>query len=293
LWDTATGKPRLSFSVQEDARVLAFSSDGRFLATGHGSGAVRVWHADSGRLVRTCTGHVWMINGLAFAPDGATLYTAGDGAVRVWDIGLAELKGDPGKWQPAPARERNPQPGHAGPVGSAAFTPDGRVLLTLGSDRRLLRWDAITGRLLGECKDFPGRIGSTGLVMMPDGRSILISYLEGTLSFLQFLQPCVRDLGVVEVPPHDGLAGSLVIPRDPSAQLLDRLHGRGLIGPAWHRQDQQPQQHACSHRPFLSCHDALPQSNRPPGSATRPLLQRTPDPSRLSSARPQRFSERK
>src|SRR5262249_7107116 len=97
--------------------------------------------------------------------------------------------------------------------------------------------------------------------------------LPPALEFLQLLQICVRDLGSVEVHANDRLAGSLGVHLDPSAQLLDHLDSRGLIGPARQRQDQQPQQYTCRHHTLLSCHDVLPRATAP-SSAPRPLLQR-------------------
>jgi WD40 repeat protein len=66
---------------------IAYSPDGRSLASGGWHGAVKIWDPLTGALLRTLEGHVRRINCLAYAPDGKTLYTAGaDRTVRAWDV---------------------------------------------------------------------------------------------------------------------------------------------------------------------------------------------------------------
>jgi WD40 repeat protein len=182
LWDVATGKLLRSLSGGVGFRSLVFSPDGKFLATGDRVGTVRILHVETGRAVRSCPGHAGIIGGLAFTPGGETLYTADSGAVRVWETGLGQFKGDPVTWRPAPAQERNPQPGHAGAMVSVGFTPDGRTFLTTGLDHRLLRWDTATGRFLGEGKDFAGRPNLFSAFLLPGGRAVLAVELDGTLA---------------------------------------------------------------------------------------------------------------
>jgi serine/threonine protein kinase len=65
---------------------VAFSPDGRLLATAGRDGTARVWDPGTGEHLRTLTGHGGRVEGVAFSPDARLLATAGgDGTARVWD----------------------------------------------------------------------------------------------------------------------------------------------------------------------------------------------------------------
>jgi WD40 repeat protein/serine/threonine protein kinase len=121
--DLAGGQVR-KLSAPPGINDVAFSHDGRLLAAvGDGPrGAVRLWHLESGQQI-TLDGHLGHVNGLAFSPSAPVLATCGDdGTVRLWDLEVEAL-----------VRTMGPGP-FGGPVGSVAFTPDGRHLLTANAN---------------------------------------------------------------------------------------------------------------------------------------------------------------
>jgi WD40 repeat protein len=133
--------------------ALAFSPDGKILATGGGvpsrEGELKLWRvADGGLVLNVPKAHGDSINALAFSPDGDSLATASsDRLARVWKSGdgsrLASLEG------------------HTGHVLGVAWRPDGLALATGGADRTVRRWDLAT-RKAGKKTDTGGEVN--GLV---------------------------------------------------------------------------------------------------------------------------------
>jgi WD40 repeat protein len=65
---------------------VAFSPDGRLLATASIDSTARVWDPATGDCLRTLTGHAESVDGVAFSPDGRLLATASiDRTAKVWN----------------------------------------------------------------------------------------------------------------------------------------------------------------------------------------------------------------
>ncbi|MDP4512185.1 WD40 repeat domain-containing protein, partial [Nonomuraea turcica] len=78
LWDIRTGKTVRTLPEHgKGITAVAFSPDGRTLATGGAEGVARLWDIRTGKTVRTLPEHGKGITAVAFSPDGRTLATGG------------------------------------------------------------------------------------------------------------------------------------------------------------------------------------------------------------------------
>ncbi|MFC1878967.1 WD40 repeat domain-containing protein [Chloroflexota bacterium] len=89
LWDMLTGDLVFTMVAEEVIESLAFSPDGRLLATGgsYQNQLIRLWDMQTGELLHSMPGHIHAVEYLAFSPNGAYLASASyDGMVRIWGI---------------------------------------------------------------------------------------------------------------------------------------------------------------------------------------------------------------
>jgi WD40 repeat protein/class 3 adenylate cyclase len=121
IWDSTTGKELLVLKESGPVYGLAFSPDGKRLATGGPEGIAAIWDMTTGKQLYSLAGHSRSIFSVAFTPDGSRLSTAsGDERVKIWDT--------------SSGKELLTLFGHTGRVFSVAISPDGSRLVTGGQD---------------------------------------------------------------------------------------------------------------------------------------------------------------
>ncbi len=112
-------------------QAVAFSPDGKLLATGDMHGEVHVYQVADLKQLLTLRGHTDWVVSVAFSPDGQTLVSGSqDRTARVWDIRTGQVL--------------RTLTGHDGAFASVAFSPDGQTLATGGFDRTIKLWDVST-----------------------------------------------------------------------------------------------------------------------------------------------------
>jgi RNA polymerase sigma factor (sigma-70 family) len=88
LWEAATFGRRAGLTGHTNGVWgIAFSPDGRTLASSGGDGSVRLWHLPSGKEIGRLEGHKGCVSAVTFSPDGRTLVSGGlDKTALLWDV---------------------------------------------------------------------------------------------------------------------------------------------------------------------------------------------------------------
>ena len=161
------------------ALSVAFSPDGRILASGSYDGKIWLWEVENGQpIVEPLIGHNRSVYSLAFSPDGRVLASGAcaeldaeqvceQGEIRLWDVASGQPLGET-------------MLAHAGAyVEELGFSPDGHTLISGGTDASVSTWAVDSLQFSGDI--LPAMIFWGSLDFSQDGRLMAIGDSDGTI----------------------------------------------------------------------------------------------------------------
>ena len=183
LWRVADGVKLITLPHNSSVTSVAFSPDGHTLATGSYDKTAVLWRVSDGVKLATLP-HAGHVNSVAFSPNGRTLATGSyDGAV-LWRVS------DGVKLATLP---------HAGYVSSVAFSPDGRTLATGNEDSTAVLWRVADGTKLAT---LPHGDIVWSVAFSPDGRTLATGGNDGAVlwQIVASTEPLARALLRIPTP---------------------------------------------------------------------------------------------
>ncbi|MGK7876933.1 MAG: NB-ARC domain-containing protein [Xenococcaceae cyanobacterium] len=187
--------------------AVAFSPDGKFLATGDSNGEVRLWQVAPSQPVLTFQGHTSWVFSVAWSPDGQTIASGSyDQTVRLWDVNtgqcLKTLFGDNSVlsvawsldgqtiasgsydqtvklWDAKMGSCLKTLPGHTNWVFSVAWSPDSQTIASGSNDQTVRLWDVKQGECI---KILPGHGNWVrSVAFSPDGQTLASGSYDQTV----------------------------------------------------------------------------------------------------------------
>jgi len=203
----------LRFLAGDPVNGIAFSPDGRTLASAPGGGTLQLWDVATGQVTQNLEGHSGQAHSVAFSPDGQMLAsTSFDYVVRLWDVATCQVIQVLGHSQRVNGIAFSPDgqtlasasfdavqlwdmgasqvtyttqnlKGHSRDVGSVAYSPDGRMLASGSYNGAVRLWDLATGQATQTLKSSPlwrkKPLSVLSIAFSPDSRILASNLVDG------------------------------------------------------------------------------------------------------------------
>jgi WD40 repeat protein len=167
LWDLAAGTLITRWQAETNPiRVVAFSPDGRQVATGSAAGDIKIWDVSSRAEVASFRSAVGRATALAYSRDGTKLAAAvgwGASKVSLWDVANSRLL---------------PFPADHGWISWLEFSPDRRLIAAADLDGDVELWDSTSGAIVAELKGHVMGVLRASFIP-PDGKTLVTGGMDG------------------------------------------------------------------------------------------------------------------
>jgi WD40 repeat protein len=207
-FNTRAQKAELVVQTGHSSEVVsvAFSPDGKTLASGSWDKTIKLWDVATGAELRALTGHSTYVISVAFSPDGKTLASASYDTIRLWNVasgaqlrmltghsavysvafspnGKTLASGSNDKtirlWDMGSGAELRALTGHSSAVYSVAFSPDGKTLASGSWDNTIKLWDTSSGTELHTLTGHSSAVNS--VAFSPDGKTLASGSWDKTI----------------------------------------------------------------------------------------------------------------
>ncbi len=230
-------------TANHELLCVAYSPDGRYLATGARQGGVQLWDMADEKPVATLDADMAQVHAIAFSPDSRTLaFGTGDGSAGIIDVGARKVtarfgernaffasrgeavlsialspdgqvlaaglgNGSVNLWNVGSGKIQATLQ-HFDEVLGIAFSPDGRLIATGSVDKSARTWEAASGKPLATMRGRDSEVHSVAI--SPDGRVLATGSADGSIRLSDLASGNISTV----ISGHQGPVTSVVFSRD-------------------------------------------------------------------------------